>query len=110
MATTNFYIKQGDRLPSIQATLQDGKGVAVPLTSGVTSVTFRMRWSTVIKSGPAVIVDAANGVVRYDWAVGDTDRSAVYSAEFEVLWAADGKRETYPNQEYITVHVTDDLG
>lgn len=111
MATT-FYLKRGDRLPSIQATLRDAAGVAVNLSTGVTSVTFRMTKEdgSIVKSGAATAVNAAGGIYRYDWAVGDTDVAGTYNAEFEVLWTTGAKPETYPNSGYLKVNITGDLG
>lgn len=100
----SFYIKKGDRYPSISARLSTGKSI----TGG--SVKFRMRKQGV--SGAALKVDAAavivNGTtndVRYDFAAIDTDEIGAFDAEWEITYA-DGKRETVPNDGFFTVRVS----
>jgi hypothetical protein len=109
MAAT-FTIKQNDRLPSLQATCVDASGNPVDLT-GNTGVEFHMK---AVEGGVAkvdaagVIVDAATGVVRYDWGATDTDTVGEYEGEFEVMYA-DSKTQTFPNFENILITIVDDL-
>lgn len=106
----DFYIKQGDTLPSIKSVLKDSAGTAVNLT-GVT-VAFRTKLvnSTTAPSlgGAAVIEDAANGQVRYDWQVADTTTAGLYYAHWVVTWGS-GKKTTYPNSRYLIVEVLPQL-
>lgn len=104
-----FYVKQNDTSPSMLATLQDANGDAVTVTGA--SVRFHMRAigsTNVTVDAAAVIVDAANGIVRYDWGAADTDTVGSYQAEFEVTYA-DGSIETFPNDGFIKVKITDDV-
>lgn len=105
----DFTIKSHDRLPSIQAALTSS-GEPVDLTTA-TSVDFIMRaesGGTVKVNSPAVIVDAGEGVVRYDWDAADTDSPGPYQAEWEVTWPG-GKQQTFPTLTYHTVAVLADL-
>lgn len=105
----DFTIKSFDRLPSIRATLA-AAGSAVDLTTA-TGVDFIMRAAsggTVKVNAAAVVVDAATGVVRYDWTALDTDSPGSYQAEWEVHWA-DGKTQTFPTLTYHTIDVLADL-
>lgn len=108
----DFAIKAFDRLPSIQATLSTGPAaapVAVNLTG--TTVSFIMRpagGGPVKVNSSAVLVDAAAGVVRYDWQVGDTDTPGQYEAEWEMVDGA-GRTQTFPTLTYHTVDVLADL-
>lgn len=105
----DFVLKSHDRYPSIQA-LFTSSGAPVDLSTA-TSVTFIMRpmqGGQVKVNGVAVIVNAAGGVVRYDWAAADTDTPGSFQAEWQVTWS-DGKRQTFPTQSYHTVDVLADL-
>jgi hypothetical protein len=106
MAET-FYIKRNDTSPSIKYQL-DPKA---DLTGA--SVVFNMRGSSgppiVSRAAATVVGNAADGVVSYAWAAVNTAKSGLYRGEFEVTYA-DGRIETFPNNGYIQVLVTDDLG
>lgn len=107
---TDFFLKVGDTLPSIQATLQDANGDAVDITGS--SVTFIMtNKSTGVTAVEAVatIVTPGGGVVRYDWQDGDTDIAGPYKAEWEVEFAPN-QVETFPNNAYLNIKITSDLG
>ena len=100
-----FEIKQGDRSPSLAATITDDLG-AVNLTTA-TSVAFHLvhdRSGVVYVDAAAAIVNAALGTVAYPWDEGDTDTPGLFRAEFEVLWG-DGKKQTAPSGGPILVLV-----
>jgi BppU N-terminal domain len=106
----SFHLKQGDRLPALSATLQTLAGVAVNLTGGTVRFLMRAKRGDPLKvDAAAVIVDAAAGTVRYDWGATDSDTVGVYQGEFEYSDAG-GKKETFPNDGYFTVVITDDIG
>ena len=73
----------------------------------LTGATVRFHMGDVIDA-PAIIVNATGGVVRYDWATGDTDVAGSYRAEFEVTFV-DGRIETFPNDTSIGVIIREDL-
>lgn len=98
-----FYIKKGDRAPSVEATLRRGDRTAIDLTS-VTSINFQMGEL----DNSAVIVDAEAGTVRYDWGSDETDTPGVFNAEFKILWN-DGREQTVPNRSHIKVYITEDV-
>lgn len=110
---TDFYIKEGDRLPEIQATLKDADDNSVDLTGAdVRFIMTNKLTGTKTVDAAATVVDAANGVVKYIWATGDTDvddTTTPFRGEFEVEFA-DGRHETFPNDSYINIKITADLG
>lgn len=105
-----FYIKQNDTSPSIRAILKDGDEVPIDLTGA--TVRFHMRTiggATVKVDADAEVVSPTTaGIVQYDWGNGDTDTVGTYQAEFEVTLDG-GAVETFPNNGYITIEITDDI-
>jgi len=106
---SDFSLKAHDRLPPIKAVISGGGGQPLDLTGA--TVTFIMRnktGGTPKVNSAAVLVDAAAGSVRYDWAEGDTDTAGSYQAEWQITWA-DGKQQTAPTLTYHTIDVLADL-
>lgn len=106
MAT--FYMKQNDTQPKMLASLKDGDENAINLTGS--SVRFHMRnlAGSLVVDAAASIVTPLTGLVRYDWQPADTATVGSYQAEFEVTYG-DGSIETFPNNGYIRVQITDDI-
>lgn len=94
----DYYIKQNDTSPDLQVTLKDGDGEAVDVTSS--TIVFTMSAGGVVKVSEqsATIVTASSGVVKYEWAAGDTDTPGTYEGEFEVTFSG-GKIQTFPNSD-----------
>jgi len=106
---SNFSIKENDTLPAIRAILKDSSGAVVNLTNA--TVRFHMRNtsnSNIKVDSAATVVDAAGGVVDYEWTSADTDVAGQYEIEFEVTFSGGGI-QTFPNDSYGTVVVYDDL-
>lgn len=111
-----FFIKQGDRRPLFVVILKDDFGEpteGIVNLSSATSAVFNMRASTggqavKVSRGTATISNPTAGEVTYPWASADTDTSGNYVAEVEVTWS-DGKVETFPNNGYFEITVTDDI-
>jgi hypothetical protein len=112
-----FYLKQNDRRPLFVVVLKDNFGepteAIVNLTTA-TSAVFNMRSATTpfavkVNRGTATISNAAGGEVTYAWAAVDTADTGTFHAEVEILWN-DGKAETFPNNGYWDVTITDDIG
>jgi len=104
-----FYIKQNDTSPNLRAILKDGDEVAINLTDA--TINFHMRTvggETAVVDASASIVSAENGIVQYIWDAADTATVGSYQAEFEVTFAG-GAVETFPNNGYIRVEITDDI-
>lgn len=115
MATlTDFYIKQNDTREAIQIICEKGDGTAEDLSVGGTAtVKFIMASAagaaTKVDAAGSIVGSAANGVVQYQWASGNTDTAGTFLAEFQVTFG-DGRIFTYPNTAYITIHIFPELG
>lgn len=106
--TPDFTIKRGDTAPAYQPTLTDANGDAVDVTGATVRFHMLTMGGLLVVDQPAEIVTPAAGVVRYEWAVGDTDTRGLFIAEWEVTFGA-GEVETFPNDRHLYVHITGDL-
>ena len=100
MAT--FSIKRGDTSPALRYALQP---TSIDLTGA--TVVFNVRG--LLNRAPASIVTASPPVVEYQWQTGDLDSVGLFLAEFEVTYP-DGRVETFPPDNSLSVHVISDLG
>lgn len=109
---SDFFVKQNDLSPTIQATLIGPDGNPTDLTSCTVDFHMADKTSGAVKVNAAATPDADQvtnkGVVTYAWAVGDTDTVGDYFAEWEVTLPS-GKIVTYPNVTNDTVKVTKEL-
>ncbi len=67
-----------------------------------------MAGETAVVDADVSIVTAESGIVQYIWDAADTATVGSYQAEFEVTFAG-GAVETFPNNGYIRVEITDDI-
>ncbi len=102
----DFTIVQGDRLPSLTATLRDGDGVVFDLDDAVNGGPFgsvRIHlWRRTYGGGAELnaLADIVNppgtdGLVRYDWADGDTDRIGWFELRWEAVETAAPNRTVH---------------
>ena len=107
----DLTIKRGDTRNCIKAILKDASGNPVNLTD--CSINFHMAPLSFFQptkiSRAAHVENAVNGEVWVVWVPSETDTAGVYRAEFEVIYS-DGKRETFPNNSYISIQIINDLG
>lgn len=105
----NFGIKQNDTAPNIMGILKDENDEVIDISGA--SVRFHMSdyaGEEVMIDAEAAIEDAENGVVYYDWQEGDTAEAGEFKAEFEVTYS-DGKVETFPNEGYIIIAISEEV-
>ena len=111
MASADFFIAQGNRLPSFERVLIGRDRQVIDLTGA--SVQFQMRGpdgcGARAVSAPAVIVDARAGFVRYDWADNDTATPGFYVASWKITFAS-GLVEDVPDDDYDRVRIRPKLG
>jgi hypothetical protein len=105
-----FNIKVGDRLPYLAATLLDGDGAPVDLSTAL-SVALRMRLQTSdtpVFTTNCVVTSAANGRVEYRWAAGNTATAGDYYGEFVVSWPGP-LVQTIPNAGAFRIKISGTL-
>jgi hypothetical protein len=106
----NFYIKQNDTAPAIEAVLTDSSGRAKSLAAA-SLIRFNMSTDSgtnVINLGTGAIVNPAKGIVSYTWQAGDTSNTGIHNAEFQVTYN-NGQIESFPNSGYIKVIIKEEL-
>lgn len=106
----DYFVKQGDTAPAIDAYLKAPGGAAQDLTGA--SVKFIMRRADGRRAqlgGSASVVSAGAGQVRYSWAAADTAEAGTYLAEWQVTFAG-GAIETFPNAGSLVISVLPQVG
>jgi hypothetical protein len=104
-----FWIKQGDLLPTVQATLKDAADTVWDLTGATVKFLMRSLTSEVVKvNATADILDAVNRKVEYKWVGTDTDTVALFEVEWEVTFPS-GKKETFPGDRYNIIEVVEQI-
>jgi hypothetical protein len=109
VSMSTFYIKRGDTSPAIRYVLK-------PATVVLTGATVQFQMRPKRPRGAAAVIDAAAVVVtatgtptlEYAWQAGETDSAGLFDAEFKVTYA-DNEVETFPNDDFITVKVSEDI-
>ena len=100
-----FTIKQYNTLPSLEATLVDYLGLPVNLTGSTVAFAMRSKDNpSLVITGVAALADAPLGKVSYQWGPANTNTPGGYIAEFIVTYPGGGT-ESFPNGDYIEVHV-----
>jgi hypothetical protein len=106
-----FFIKKGDVLPKIMATLKDAAGVVVDLTSASSVEFIYRRFGTGTSVAREAVVEQplSAGKVSYAWVAEDTVQAGSMRAEWRVTWSG-GKKASFPNDGYIILRVSEGLG
>lgn len=105
---SNFYLKKGDVLPRLKATLKNGSGVAINLTGA--TVVFRMRKSDAAEpkvEASATVTGATAGLVEYTWDEEDSDEVGSYNGEFVITFPSGV--QTVPSNGFFTIEVVESL-
>tara|TARA_Y100000356_G_scaffold128083_1_gene127614 strand:+ start:199 stop:417 length:219 start_codon:yes stop_codon:yes gene_type:complete len=64
--------------------------------------------STLKTNASATITNASGGAVSYTFSASDTNTAGLFQGEFQVTFSG-GAIETFPNAEYISINILDDL-
>ena len=110
MADPTFYIKQNDTRPELDVFLRDDKDRSINVTGASVKFNLRNASDNVVKvdNGSVTTVSSTAGRVKYSFSASDTDPSGKFDGEFQVTFVG-GQVETFPNDGYIKVIVTDDV-
>ena len=110
MADPTFYIKQNDTRPELDIFLRDDKDRSINITGATVKFSMRNASTNVVKISLAAVtpVSSTAGRVKYSFTASDTDTAGNFDGEFQVTFIA-GQIETFPNDGYIKVIVTDDV-
>ncbi len=108
----DFYLKKGDTLPRLRATLRDADGDVVDLDA--CGVKFRMRpraGGDVKVFADATVIEAAAGLVEYTWVEEDVDTAGEYLAEWQLTFANTEPIgvQTVPNAGEISISIRETL-
>jgi hypothetical protein len=101
--SASFILTRGDTAPQLLATLRDAEESPVDIAGA--DVVFEMaepRGHESVITGPATIVDADTGQVRYTWDDADTDDPGRYRAQFVVEYPG-GTTESFPSDGFHDV-------
>ena len=110
MATPTFYIKQNDTRPELDVFLRDDKDRTINVTGATVKFNMRNASDNTVKVnlGSVTTVSRTAGRVKYSFSSADTDTSGNFDGEFQVTFVG-GQVETFPNDGYIKVIITDDV-
>ena len=104
------YMKQGDTASIMKRTLVNAFGSPVNLTGASLKFSMRVKPAGTVKVNGALatIANAGLGEVQYSFSTDDTDTADEFESEWEVSFS-DGSVQTFPNDGYTPVIVTDDI-
>lgn len=115
MASADIELKRNDTRPYLDSVLTDANG-AVDVTGA--TIKFYMidesddsevvNQTTTDVPALVSIENSTAGSVRYKWQAADTSTGGNFLAEWQVTFA-DATKATFPNDEYLTVYIRDDL-
>ena len=110
MATPTFYIKQNDTRPELDVFLRDDKDRTINGTGATVKFNMRNASDNTVKvnNGSVTTVSSTSGRVKYSFSAADTDTAGNFDGEFEVTFVG-GQVETFPNDGFIKVIITDDV-
>tara|TARA_Y100000310_G_C20335772_1_gene647421 strand:- start:111 stop:446 length:336 start_codon:yes stop_codon:yes gene_type:complete len=110
MAAPTFYIKQNDTRPELDVFLRDDKDRTINVTGATVKFNMRNASDNVVKvdNGSVTTVSSTAGRVKYSFSTSDTDTAGNFDGEFQVTFVG-GQVETFPNDGYVKVIITDDV-
>jgi|LSQX01.3.fsa_nt_gb hypothetical protein len=107
----DITLKRGDTRNCIRVILKDADGnpLSIPECKEIRFLMAPLGRLAMINRLAYVPDEGSPGEVWHVWALGDTDTSGVYRAEFRVEYM-DGRKETFPSNGYISINIMNSLG
>jgi hypothetical protein len=104
------FIKQNDTASAIKRVLTDAFGSPVNLTGATLTFSMRVKpaGTTKISTATATVSGAGLGEVQYSFTAANTDTADEFEGEFTATYAGGGI-QTFPNDGYIPIIITDDV-
>jgi len=114
MVNYDFHLKRNDLSPALKYQCQDEDNSPVDITQNneVRFIMESLQGNIIVEddtSGSVTVVDSSEGIVKYEWQEGDTEKAGIFKAEWEVEYS-DGKPETFPNYGKLIILIEEDLG
>lgn len=104
----DFWIGQGNELPTLRATLQDTDGTLIPLNTTpppvVRLVLRQQGYPEPIFDGTVLITDPLGSKVEYVWLAGDTLLPGHYFGYWQVSYP-DGSSLRVPNDRFMDIAI-----
>lgn len=111
--TSGAAMKRNDLEPDFVATVYDkdsGKAVDLTLATSARLILTNLDSGAVkVTNGQMLFTDRPNGILTYQWNLGDTDTAGRYVGEVEVTWPS-ARPQTFPTVGTLSVIVSADLG
>lgn len=111
MASTTFFMKRHDTLPSLVVALQDVYDRPLELAVNGTTVKFLLKdieTGVLIASKDCVILDGSAATVQVDWNSSDTVNAGSFLGEFEVTYPNSGGKFTVPTDDSFVIVIIED--
>jgi len=108
--STRFAMKRHDRRPVLRMTVtKKSDGTARDFTGATAKfLMYDADGNEKVNATAAIESPPTDGVLRYDWAAGDTDTEGEFKAEFEVDYGG-GDKLTIPNSGFLVIKIYEDL-
>lgn len=97
-------LKRGDRIPSLQVTLEVAAQSLIGLP--VRFEFWKKGSSGARMSGVATLRESSDSLIEYQWGTNDTQVAGDYYGEFKVTYPGT-KTATFPSEGYLLFRVTD---
>jgi hypothetical protein len=108
MGNLQLDMKIGDTRPKFVTPVLDSDGAAISLSGASAVLNIQLPDQTLVTKTLTIDSPATNGIVSYQWLIGDLPVIGDYKFEVQVTFG-DGTKQTFPPKDYGTISVHADL-